>query len=181
MQEKALARTQAAQAAQTTAVVFEGTKLAITRQDRHLGLVQAYKAKVPLTQGIDIITIGSGDKQKAMITATGAYKANQMAALSIKPADHVVVGDKVFRNPYNELDSLGIIKSVSYHALVGGYAPNGTPSISHAVVTFNLYAYFIQDLMACIEKYPDCGALGDSMNKPKIRKHKPWSRDGNAA
>lgn len=158
---------------QTMAVArILGQQIQVSRTDETGKELRAFKATVDLTPGVSFVAI----QDKVMATKKGVDEANKWAALSVQLAEYVVVDGVRQHNPYIVRNpKTGAIMNVYVLMQAGGHAPSGQIVISQASVYFNIYSYFMQDLMAKINKFPMCGCVGIRSDKPKLHRHKGYN------
>lgn len=128
------------------------------------GKIYAVQANLALREDQGEIAVIEG---KAMITADGYYRANQIASLAIITPDSIKVplqdgeaGSMAVPNPFPLIDpESGTQKGVYVKKIAVGYSPTGTLTISSNMMFYNYTTYFLQDLQKKVQYDKTAGRL----------------------
>ena len=100
-------------------------------------------------------------QNKAMITAKGYYKANQIAGISIITPEKLTLPDgNMVVNPYPIIDpESSTISKVWVKKIAIGFSPTGNLVISSATLLYDVTMYFIQDLVKRVKNNSGVGKI----------------------
>ncbi|WP_429836073.1 hypothetical protein [Brevibacillus sp. NRS-1366] len=138
---------------QNVAILGDGEVFIKRTED---GLLKCVKGRVDFAESKGELAVVQG---KAMVTAKGYYKANQIAGISIVTPEKLTLPDgNIVVNPYPIIDpESSTISKVWVKKIAIGYSPTGNLVISSATLLYDVNMYFIQDL---IKKVKDNAAMG---------------------
>lgn len=141
--------------AQNVAVLGDGQVFIKRTED---GQLRSVKSRVDFFESKGEIAVV---QKKAMITAKGYYKANQIAGLSIITPDKLTLPDgNIVVNPYPVIDpESGTIRKVWVKKIAIGFSPTGNLVISSATLLYDVNMYFIQDLVKKVKKDCEMGKI----------------------
>ncbi|WP_217364867.1 hypothetical protein [Brevibacillus sp. HD1.4A] len=140
---------------QNVAVLGDGQVFVKRTED---GLLKCVKGRVDFAESKGELAVVSG---KAMVTAKGYYKANQLAGISIITPEKLTLPDGgIVVNPYPIIDAeSGTISKVWVKKLAIGYSPTGNLVITSATLLYDVNMYFIQDLIKKVKKNAEMGRV----------------------
>lgn len=130
------------------------------------GVAKSFKATVQLSQALGEVVVV---QDKAIVTAAGYNKLNQLATVNILTPPSCIVDGVEQSNPHVERHpQTKVIQTVNVRKIAFGFSPTGNMVAIDKTLFFNIYTYFLQDLQAKIKKYPACGCLGVKDSKPPM-------------
>ena len=128
------------------------------------GFVKSVKAKVALKESEKhFYQIG----KKWCISADGYDKLNQAAGLSIRSPKTINVGGTECGNPHIELDSKGVVRSVTVCRVVIGPSPIGNMVAIERLIRLDLPMYFMGELEFKIKSRASAGGYGTMESIPR--------------
>ncbi|MGG3874706.1 hypothetical protein [Brevibacillus laterosporus] len=141
--------------AQNVAVLGDGQVFIKRTED---GQLRSVKGRVDLLESKGEIAFV---QNKAMITAKGYYKANQIAGISIITPDKLILPDgNIVVNPYPVIDQeSSTISKVWVKKIAIGFSPTGNLVISSATLLYDVNMYFIQDLVKRVKNNAGVGKI----------------------
>lgn len=150
-------------------IVLFGDSQIFIRRDENGAASRGFKATVNLSQALgEVVVI----QDKAIITATGYNKLNQLATVNILTPPLCTVDGVGQSNPHVERHpQTKVIQTVNVRKVAFGFSPTGNMVAIDKTLFFNIYTYLLQDLQAKIKKYPACGCLGVKDSRPDSISH----------
>lgn len=140
---------------QNVAVLGDGEVFVKRTED---GQLKSIKGRVDFSESKGELAVVQG---KAMVTAKGYYKANQIAGVSIVTPEKLTLPEgTVVVNPYPIIDAeSGTISKVWVKKLAIGYSPTGNLVLSSATLLYDVNMYFIQDLIKKVKVNAQMGRV----------------------
>ncbi len=130
------------------------------RPDARGGKMALARAKVTLEAGLDYHAFGgTKDGSKAIMSAPGIQKLNQIASISTLTPSTVVVNGTEQGNPYCERDAAGNLLRVVIRKIMVGFSKFGERVVSDYTCDFDIEGYHRRDLLAVCKSNPKAAMM----------------------